>query len=496
MTENKQHEEIVGSLSNSASRSDKASDLVPLAETRTRPASDASSPSAAGNAPNHEPNPRKPRRKPNANQRRLGRKTASAATPAKKEKQKAVRPTPATVRARAVKRQLNRPAKPGYVRSARRTLLRPTRPRTYTSRTASLLALLTHHQVRESLLLSSIPSPRNAIVAGAQAAMAVLLALLAAYWSPWPHLTGFAALGALASLFGRYASMSRRRFIVAVSGALLTLAVLIVSIANVLLDSTNGVLIVIAAIAGGAVIAASYWRLGGPGAVIFLFTAGAALAPTSEWLEVAQRALATGAGAVIAWLLCSVTDRLRAQPTQAAATPPEHSRPFRNQMIAGGRSAAAVLVAALIAEAAGWRHPEWAAIGTLAVMQGRHLHVTMNRALQRMAGTVVGSLVVWFILVQHPPFWLMVVFIVVFQFTTEIIIGYNYALGQITVTPMALLMTALTAPVVDPSLPVARVLDTILGAAIGIVFAVIFSSVDDRVYLARRRRALDASRRS
>lgn len=51
---------------------------------------------------------------------------------------------------------------------------------------------------------------------------------------------------------------------------------------------------------------------------------------------------------------------------------------------------------------------------------------------------------------------------------------------------MALLMTSLTAPIIDPNLPVERVLDTILGAALGIVFAVIFSTLDDRVHLARR----------
>lgn len=86
------------------------------------------------------------------------------------------------------------------------------------------------------------------------------------------------------------------------------------------------------------------------------------------------------------------------------------------------------------------------------------------------------------------PFWVLVAAIVIFQFITEVIIGFNYALGQITVTPMALLMTYLAAPVAAHSMPVERVLDTILGAALGIVFAVIFSTLDDRVYLARHRK--------
>lgn len=56
-------------------------------------------------------------------------------------------------------------------------------------------------------------------------------------------------------------------------------------------------------------------------------------------------------------------------------------------------------------------------------MQGGHLHVTMNRALQRMAGTVLGACIVWAIL------------------------------AQITITPMALLMTHLAAPAVNGNLP-------------------------------------------
>ena len=116
-------------------------------------------------------------------------------------------------------------------------------------------------------------------------------------------------------------------------------------------------------------------------------------------------------------------------------------------------------------------------------MQGGHLHITMNRALQRMAGTVVGALVVGIILSQQPSFWWIALCIIVFQFVTELIIGYNYALGQITVTPMALLMTYLASPASGATMPVERVMDTILGAALGIVFAVIFSSLDDRAYL-------------
>ncbi len=57
--------------------------------------------------------------------------------------------------------------------------------------------------------------------------------------------------------------------------------------------------------------------------------------------------------------------------------------------------------------------------------------------------------------------------------------GCNYALGKITVTPMARLVMYLASPAVDANMPVERVLDTMLGIA----FALAFSSVDDRMHL-------------
>lgn len=170
------------------------------------------------------------------------------------------------------------------------------------------------------------------------------------------------------------------------------------------------------------------------------------------------------------------------------AAPPEHSPPLPHQLLAAARCGLAVAAAALIAHAAGWQYPAWAAIGALAVMQGTHLHITFNRALQRMAGTIVGSFIAWAILAQQPSFWAIIGLIVVFQFITEVVIGYNYAFGQVTITPMALLMTYLVAPAAGANMPVERVLDTILGATLGIIFAIVFSTVDDRAYLTRRAR--------
>ncbi|GAA0512355.1 MAG: FUSC family protein [Pigmentiphaga sp.] len=364
----------------------------------------------------------------------------------------------------------------------------PARPRG-TTRANAARYLLTPAQLEESLTMAVPPSVRNAVVAGMQATLAVVVALACFHYSPWPQLVGFGALGALASLFGRYASRVRRRRMVFLSALLLVAATLATSMAAQAGASSTMMVLVLALVAGVSTVAVSSWRLGGPGAVIIVFAAGAALGAAGSWEAVFARAAAAAAGGALAWIICVLTDRLRHEEPATGTFPSDPPRPMRHRLIAAGRIATGAAVAALLAHAAGWQHPSWAAIGATAVMQGGHLHITMSRALQRMAGTVVGACVAGAILAQSPSFWAVVGLIALFQFVTEIIIGYNYALGQITVTPMALLMTHLAAPAMAGNMALERVFDTIVGAAAGIVLAVLFSSLDDRAYLARHRRA-------
>ena len=73
-------------------------------------------------------------------------------------------------------------------------------------------------------------------------------------------------------------------------------------------------------------------------------------------------------------------------------------------------------------------------------------------------------------------FWPTVVVVAVLQVVTEVTTGRGYALGQLTVTPMALLVSELAAPSGGEGLPLERVADTLLGVALGILATVILST--------------------
>jgi hypothetical protein len=347
--------------------------------------------------------------------------------------------------------------------------------------------LLQPHLLRDSLAMASQPSLRNSALAGVQAAIAAAIALPLIHLSPWSHLIGFAALGTLVALFGRFAPERRRRGIVLLCALLQTGTVFVMSWAAWLGLPTWALLALLAAGCGVLFLLTVSGRFGAPGALIFVFAAGASMDAATSFPAVIERTAATAAVAALAWLICASTEFLRHKATPESSVVAEPTEPLSDRLMASIRISAGAAMAIFASHALGAAHPAWAAMGSLAVMQGAHLHISMHRALQRMAGTVIGALVAWLVLLLDPSVWTVVAILIGLQIATEMIIGSNYGLGQILVTPMALLMTYLANPgVAGTAIVPERVIDTMLGAAIGISAAVLFSTVQDRQELARR----------
>lgn len=346
--------------------------------------------------------------------------------------------------------------------------------------------LLHPRVVGESLSLAPQPHLRPSVLAGVQAGLVAAIALPLVQLSPWSHLIGYAALGTLVALFGRFAPPRRRNLIVFLAGLTQTAAVFIMGAASWLGLSTTGELVLLALACGVLYFLTTSGRWGPPGALIFVFGAGASMTPAASLSEVLQRAAATAVVAGLAWIVCAATEGLRHRPEKDPALPVEPLAPLRRRLIVAGRMVGGAALALFISRALGVEHPAWAALGAMAVMQGARLHISMNRALQRMAGTVVGALLAWAILTLEPSVWTLIAVICFMQVLTEVVIGVNYGLGQICVTPMALLMSYLAARgALDASIAGERVIDTLLGALIGMVVVVALSTWDDRDHLAR-----------
>lgn len=346
----------------------------------------------------------------------------------------------------------------------------------------TLRRMLAAARVRESFSIAASPPLHNSALAGLQASAAVLLAVGLVHLSPWAALQGYPALGALAALFGRFAPAGQRMRIVGIAALLLVASIALVSLLALAGMPQPVLLLGLGLLAGMLSLLVARWRIGGSGAVIFVFAASAALSPVADWRVFMERCVLAAVGAAVAWLICRATDSLRSNAAPPAP-PAAPARPFSHALIAAGRIAGCAACAGLLAHAAGAAYPGWAAIGATAVLQGGHLHATMHRALQRIGGTVLGAAIAGLILSAHPSFWTVLLAVAALQVVTEVVIGFNYGLGLVAVTPMALLMTSLGSASAATAMPTARVLDTALGALVGLAFALLFSSLDDRAYL-------------
>lgn len=359
-----------------------------------------------------------------------------------------------------------------------------------TSRREAARHLLHIDRVEESLQLRQQPSLRNATLAGLQAALTLAIGVPLFALSPWSHLVGFAALGALVALFGRFAPPRRRAGIVLQCAFWQTFAVFAMSATAWLGWPHVAKLALLALSCGFYLLISLRGKFGAPGPLIFIFAVGAALTDSLSFAQVMERTLAVVVTASFAWLICVASEALRQPASAEYPFPDDPHRPLAELLFVAARVATAALIVVFICYALGLRYPAWAAMGAVAVMQGSHLHVSMHRALQRMAGTIVGAVFAWLLLVQEPSLWTIITTLVVLQFLIEVVIGINYAIAQVLVTPMALLMTHLAAPVSSAAAMVPeRVIDTLLGAIVGMLIAVTLSSIEDRRMLARHHRS-------
>lgn len=348
--------------------------------------------------------------------------------------------------------------------------------------------LLHPQQVRESLRLGQQASWRNSTLVGGQAALTVLLALPLIYVSPWPHLIGYGALGALVALFGRF-ERKGARLPKLIWCALLQIACVVLMSLVVAFEAPMAVQLGLLALScGGLLVVCARARFGAPGPLIFIFAVGASLGHPTRFDQVVERGLAVAVVAALALIICALSEPLRQLPTEERPLPEEVVPHWRKLALAALRAILGAGLAIWVSLKLGGQHPAWAAMGMMAVVMGPRLNLVMNRAIQRTLGTVVGAALAWLLLVQSPPVMVVIVVLAVLQLLTEVLIGMNYGLGQVMVTPMALLMTWLGAGrSLGAEIAPERIMETCIGALIGLLIAIILSSLEDRRHLARHR---------
>ncbi|AZQ32939.1 FUSC family protein [Streptomyces cyaneochromogenes] len=127
--------------------------------------------------------------------------------------------------------------------------------------------------------------------------------------------------------------------------------------------------------------------------------------------------------------------------------------------------------------ALGIGRPYWALV-TAASLYQANLTLTWGRGVQRVVGNLIGVLLFAAVVpVAHSGGVALVLCCLALNFGAEALIGRNYWLGSVCVTPMALLVTEFAGFQEPGRLITERIVDTLVGALLGLVAAV---AVPDR----------------
>ncbi|MFF2806250.1 FUSC family protein [Streptomyces sp. NPDC058000] len=164
-------------------------------------------------------------------------------------------------------------------------------------------------------------------------------------------------------------------------------------------------------------------------------------------------------------------------------------RPGSPLLPIGARVAVGCILAGWASLAVGVGHPYWAVVTAASIYQA-NTTLSWQRAFQRTLGNLLGLVLFTALLpLIHTGQVTMIALALAFQLGAEATITRNYWLGSVCVTPMALLLTEFGRPLPASTLIADRWLDTVVGAAVGLICCVLVTNrrAADRIDLALER---------
>ena len=195
--------------------------------------------------------------------------------------------------------------------------------------------------------------------------------------------------------------------------------------------------------------------------------------------------LVFGGGSVLISLAFSVLFHVLGEANTGRPVPVPERVSVADYAQDAGRFASAALIAGSISTALMIPSPYWAQVAAVAPLSETRRVGQVNRALHRVVGTVLGVAIAAFLMSFPSQPWQTVVWIVAMQFLAEMFVTRNYSFGLVFVTPLALLMVHLANPARHYEMLVPRIVETSIGAGVGIV-VVIVGLIVERWWMSRK----------
>lgn len=282
----------------------------------------------------------------------------------------------------------------------------------------------------------------------------------------------YASFGSLASLYGRFHYYGDRLRMQLGAGLVFISVMLVGTLLAVLETQITIRIMVIALIATLVTGIAIGYRWHPRGATFAVFAAGAVATLPATWINVAQVLVVASSTVLFSLLLTALLGLLRARSV-AKVFRPRETAVFRAEWSVPVTVGVGALLAGLIGQTFDDHHWYWAMVAASVVLAGAATTYRLARSLQRFTGTTLGVLVAALMLWFEMPTLALIAVVITLQGAAELLIGRNYGIAMLVVTPLALLMISLVSPT-DPAVLVAdRVFETFIGSLVGTIIALI-----------------------
>ena len=282
----------------------------------------------------------------------------------------------------------------------------------------------------------------------------------------------YASFGALASLYGRFHYYGDRIRMQLGAGVIFITSMLLGTLLSVLDTDITVRIMVVALLATLVTGVVSGYRWHPGGATFAVFAAGAVATMPAEWINVAQVLVVASASVLFSLLLTAVLGLLRTRSWTKVFRPLQPAV-FRADWSVPVTVGVGALLAGLIGQTFDDDHWYWAMVAASVVLAGAAIDSRLIRSLQRFTGTSLGVLVAAVLLWLELPTLAIIAAVILLQAAAELLIGRNYGVAMLAVTPLALLMVSLASPTPAEILVVDRVFETFIGSLIGTIVALI-----------------------
>ena len=210
-----------------------------------------------------------------------------------------------------------------------------------------------------------------------------------------------------------------------------------------------------------------------PGSLFFVMTAAiAAYSPIhgrAALVQAGALALGTVLAVAIGFLYSLHIVSRRGEPAPSPLPRLDFDFVVVDSVVIGGF----VGLSLLAAHALRLDRPYWVPVSCLAIIQGASLRAAWSRQLQRIVGTAVGLLAFLGIAKLQLDAWGVAAALTAMTFIIETLVVRHYALAAVFITPLTILLAeAGQATAMAPqALMAARLVDTVVGAVLGVAGA-------------------------